>query len=105
VAASAATAAGRGDDAMVLAAAIATAKAQVEPPTSSSLPILLRPGGWRSNGADSAAGATDASVGRSAWQVASRIGALVLCHRRFLCDDRVFEPPALGRFTACLPYA
>ena len=44
VAASAATAAGRGDDAMVLAAAISTAKAQVEPPTSSSLPILLRPG-------------------------------------------------------------
>ena len=44
MAASAATAAGRGDDAMVLAAAIATAKAQVEPSTSSSLPILLRPG-------------------------------------------------------------
>ena len=51
-----------------------------------------------------AAGATDASVGRSAWQVASRMGALVLGHRRFLCDDRVFEPLALSRLV-CLPAA
>ena len=49
--ASAAPAADLGDDAVVLAAAIATAKAQVEPSTSSSLPILPRPGGWRSSGA------------------------------------------------------
>ena len=47
-----------GDDSAVVAAAVATAKTQVEPATSSSLPVLPRPGGWRSNGADTAAGAT-----------------------------------------------
>ena len=104
VAATAAVA-GHCDDEVVLVAAMATAKAQVEPATSSSLPILPRPGSWRSSGADTAAGATDASVGRSAWQVATRTRALVLGHRRFLCDDRVFEPPALSRFTASLLYA
>ena len=88
----------------MLVAAIATAKAQVERSTSSSPPILPQPGSWHSNGADTAAGATDASVGRSAWQVASRMGALVLGHRRFLCDDRVFEPLALSRLV-CLPAA
>jgi hypothetical protein len=81
-------------------AAIVLAKAYVEPSTSSSRPILPRPGGWRLNAADTAAGATNASVGRSAWQVASRIGALVLDHHRFLCGDRDFEPPALSRFAA-----
>ena len=82
-------------------AAIATAKAQVEPSTSSSLSILHRPGDECLNGADTAAGATDASVGRTAWQVASRIGALGLIivascaaiefsNRRHLADS----PPA-----------
>ena len=102
VVASAAPAAGLCDDAVVLAASNATpAKAQIEPSTSSSLPILPRPSGWRLSGADSAARATNASVRRPAWQVPSRIGVLVLGHRRSLCDNRVFEPPALSRFTAC----
>jgi S-formylglutathione hydrolase FrmB len=47
-----------GDDAAVTAAAIATATAQVEPSTSSSLPNLWKLSGWRSNGAVSTAGAT-----------------------------------------------
>ena len=64
--------------------------------------LVSRHGTWCSNGADTTGYCTNASVGRSQWQVASQIGALVLGHRRFLCDDRVFEPPALGRFTACL---
>ena len=51
-----------GDDAAVTAAAIATATAQVEPLTSSSLPNLWKLSDWRSNGAVSTAGAT---VGRS----------------------------------------
>jgi len=70
----------RGDDAAVLVPAIVTAKVQIERSTSSSLPILLRPGGWRSNGTDTAAGATDASVGRSAWQwhIASALSCLVI---------------------------
>jgi hypothetical protein len=76
-----------GDDAAVAAAAFATATAQVEPSTSSSLPILWKLSGWRSSGAVSTAGAT---VGRSdarcCRQRLTSALPLALGRRRFLCD-------------------